>query len=96
MLLQIAPALNQVQGIAYTAIMLCFKLLLLPVVVAISYEINRIVGRYNNFITRIITAPGQWFQNFTTYEPDDGMIEIAIASVKEVIPTDECGEEPKC
>ena len=84
------PALVALDGtFAYTAIMLCCKLLLLPVVVAIAFEITRLVGRYDNFLTRILTAPGQWFQNFTTNEPDDEMIEVGIASLEAVLPEKE-------
>ncbi len=68
--------------------LLC-QLLLLPVVVGISYEINRYVGRHDNLVTRIITAPGLWMQNFTTNEPDDSMIEVGIAALKEVLPKNE-------
>ncbi|MDR3149017.1 MAG: DUF1385 domain-containing protein [Oscillospiraceae bacterium] len=63
-----------------------FRLLLLPVVVAISYEFNRLVGRYDNWLTRALSAPGRWIQNFTVYEPDDSMIEVAIAAMELVIP----------
>lgn len=59
---------------------------MLPVIVAISYEFNRLVGRYNNRLTRILTAPGMWMQHFTTNEPDDSMIEVAIRALEEVIP----------
>ena len=62
------------------------KILLLPVTVGISYEIIKFAGRLDNWLTRIISAPGLWFQNFTTQEPDDSMIEIAIAAVKPVLP----------
>lgn len=65
---------------------MAFRLLLLPVVVAISYEINRLVGRYDNWLTKSVRAPGIWFQKFTTFEPDDSMIEVAIAALCEVIP----------
>lgn len=68
--------------------MVCHLLLLFPVV-AISYEINRLVGRYDNRLTKILTAPGLWLQNFTTNEPDDSMIECAIAALKAVIPQEE-------
>ena len=64
-------------------------LLMLPVIVAISYEFNRLVGRYDNRLTRILTAPGQWMQNFTTNEPDDSMIEVAIKALEEVLPSQE-------
>ena len=68
--------------------MLLHLVLLLPVV-AISYEINRLVGRHDNALTKILTAPGIWFQNFTTNEPDDSMIECAIAALEAVIPQEE-------
>ena len=53
-------------------------LLLLPVIVSLTYEFNRLVGRYDNWFTRIMTAPGLWLQNWTTFEPDDSMIEVGI------------------
>ncbi len=62
------------------------KLLLLPVIVAISYEINRWVGRHDNAFTRVLTAPGLWFQKLTTSEPDDSMIEVGIRSLELVLP----------
>ena len=68
--------------------MLCHLALLIPVV-AISYEINRLVGRHDNWLTKILTAPGMWFQNFTTNEPDDSMIACAIAALEAVIPEKE-------
>ena len=90
LLLTIVPGLSAMRGsIGYTLIMLCFKLLLLPLVVSVSYEINRLVGKYDNFLTRVLTAPGMWFQNFTTNEPDDDMIEVAITALQAVLPEDE-------
>ena len=89
-LLSVAPDLKTMEEtFLYKLIMICFKLLLLPIVVAISFEINRWVGRHDNFLTRILTAPGLWFQNFTTYEPDDEMIEVGIASLQAVLPDEE-------
>ena len=73
----------------YRLIMIAFKLLLLPLVVSITYEINRWVGRHDNWFTRILSAPGMWMQNFTTNEPDDGMIEVAITAVEAVLPEKE-------
>ena len=64
-------------------------LLLLPVVVGISYEFNRLVGRYDNGLTRILTKPGLWMQNFTTFEPDDSMIEVGIEALRLVIPEEQ-------
>ena len=60
--------------------------LLLPLVVGITYEFNRWVGRTDNALTKFLTAPGMWMQNFTTFEPDDSMIECAIRSLELVIP----------
>jgi uncharacterized protein YqhQ len=65
--------------------MLC-QILLLPVIVGIAYEINRYVGRHDNAVTHFVTAPGLWLQNFTTFEPDDSMIEVGIESLKQVLP----------
>ena len=68
------------------------KLLLLPLVVGISYEINRWVGRHNNAFTKVLTAPGLWMQNFTTNEPDEDMIRTGIAALEAVLPENE-GED---
>jgi len=65
------------------------KLALLPVITGIAYEIIKLAGRHDNFITRIISAPGIWLQRLTTNEPDRSQIEVAIASMKAVIPNDE-------
>ena len=62
------------------------RLLLLPVVVALSYELNRWVGRHDNALSRILSAPGKWLQRLTTNEPDDSMIECAIRALELVIP----------
>ena len=62
------------------------KLLLLVPVVGITYEFNRAVGAHDNKLTRILSAPGMWMQNFTTNEPDDSMLEVAIESLKLVLP----------
>jgi len=62
-------------------------LLLLPVIVALSYELNRWVGGHEDLtIARILSAPGKWLQRLTTNEPDDSMIECAIRSLELVIP----------
>ena len=89
-LLSLIPSLASMRGSAlYRVIMIVFKLLLLPVVVGITYEINRWAGRHDNWFTRIITAPGMWMQHFTTNEPDDSMIEVGIAAVTAVLPEKE-------
>ncbi len=64
------------------------KVLLLPVVVGISYEIIKFAGRHDNILTRAISAPGMWLQALTTAEPDDSMIEVAIAAMTPCIPSD--------
>lgn len=69
------------------------KILLLPFIVGISYEIIKIAGRYDNVVTRIISAPGLAIQRLTTKEPDDGQIECAIAAITPVLPKED--EEDK-
>ena len=64
------------------------KILLIPVTCGIGYELIKLCGRHDNTFTRIIAAPGLWAQRITTKEPDDGMIEVAIAAIKAVIPDD--------
>lgn len=72
------------------------KILLLPLTCGIGYELIKLCGRHDNIITRIIAAPGLWIQRLTTKEPDDGMIEIAIAALTEVIPEDGADELGCC
>lgn len=67
------------------------KILLLPVSCGIGYELIKLCGKYDNLATRIIAAPGLWAQRITTKEPDDSMLEVAIAAMKPVIP--ENGED---
>ena len=69
-----------------TGLRILLKLLTLPVVMGISYELIKLAGQYDNILTRIISAPGLWIQRLTTSEPDDSMIEVAIAAVKPVLP----------
>ena len=90
LLLTIFPQMESMRGqFAYSLIMMAYKLLLLPVVVAFSYEVNRLVGRHDNWLTRALSAPGMWFQTFTTNEPDDDMIEVGIAALEAVLPEHE-------
>ena len=65
---------------------MALRLLLLPLVVGISYEINRWVGRHDNWFSMLLRAPGLFLQRFTTNEPDDSMIEVAIEAIRRVIP----------
>ena len=90
LLLTLIPSLAAMQGsFLYRLIMILFKLLLLPLVVSVTYEINRWAGRHDNWFTKILTAPGMWLQNFTTNEPDDSMIEVGITAVQTVLPKEE-------
>lgn len=66
------------------ALKIVLRLALVPVIAGISYEIIRLAGRSENILIRIISAPGMWMQRLTTKEPDDDMIEVAIASVEAV------------
>ena len=64
------------------------KIAIMPLVMGLGYELIKLCGRFDNWLTRIIAAPGLWFQRITVLEPDDSMIECAIAAMKEVIPED--------
>ena len=66
-----------------------FKLLTFPIVVGVGYELIKWAGRTDNLCTRVISAPGKWLQHITTREPDDSMIECAIAAMEKVIPDDD-------
>ncbi len=85
----ISVLVNSVILVSNTALRMLLHLLMLPVVVGISYECNRFIGRHDNWLTRALSAPGMWFQHFTTCEPDDGMIEVGIEALKLVIPEKE-------
>ncbi len=58
------------------------KILLIPLTCGIGFEVLKLCGKYDNILTRIISAPGLWLQRITTKEPDSGMIEIAIAALE--------------
>ena len=58
----------------------------LPLLVGIGFELIKFCGRHDNFVTKIISAPGVWLQRITTKEPDDSMIEVAIEAMTAVIP----------
>ena len=70
-------------------------LLLLPLIVGVTYEFNRWVGRHvqDSGLAKVLTAPGMWLQNFTTNEPDDSMIEVAIRSLELVLPSEKGKDE---
>lgn len=65
-----------------------FKLALLPLMIGIGYEVIKLCGKFDNAFTRILAAPGMWAQRITTREPDEKMIEVAIAAMTPVIPDD--------
>ena len=68
------------------AVRVGLKLLMLPLTMALAYELIRLAGRYDNLFTRVVSWPGLQVQRLTTREPDDGMIEVAVASMKAVLP----------
>lgn len=65
---------------------LMVRLAMLPLIVGVSYEFNRWVGRTENTVTMLLRMPGLLLQRLTVFEPDDGMIEVAIEALKRVIP----------
>jgi uncharacterized protein YqhQ len=77
------PAITQIR-----ILWVLIKILTVPVICGLGYELIRICGRYDNIITKIIATPGMWVQRLTTKEPEDDMIEVAIQSLKAVIPED--------
>ncbi len=70
----------------YSWLWVIIKILILPITCGAGYELIRICGKHDNIVTRAIAAPGVWLQHISTKEPDDSMIEIAIESIKAVIP----------
>ena len=66
------------------ALRIVIRLLLVPVIAGISYEIIRLAGKTDFFLVKIVSTPGLWLQRLTTKEPDDDMIEVAIKSVESV------------
>lgn len=68
-----------------TIIWMAIKILILPLITGLSYEFIKYAGRHDNIFVRILAAPGLWMQRLTTKEPDEDMIEVAIASFKAVI-----------
>ena len=69
-----------------TFLRMALHLLMLPVIVGVAYEFNRCVGGHDTALCRVLRAPGMWMQNFTTFEPDDSMIEVGIEALKRVLP----------
>lgn len=72
----------------YRLLWVLLKILIVPLVCGLGYELIKLCGRYDNFLTKMIAAPGLWVQRITTKEPDDSMLEVAICALKQVIPDD--------
>jgi len=69
------------------------RILLLPVIAAIGYEVLYFSGRHtDNILVRVLTAPGRWLQRLTTREPDDAQLEVAISALKQAVELDEARE----
>ena len=68
-------------------------ILLIPIVVGISDEINRWCGGHDNWLSAVLSAPGKWLQHITTNEPDDSMIECAIHALQLVIPEEKGSDQ---
>lgn len=84
----IPPTLYEGSRIVNTLLYSGIRILLVPVIVGLGYELIKFCGRHDNWLTRIIAAPGLALQHITVFEPDDSMIECAIAAIREVIPED--------
>lgn len=76
-----------------TFLRMALHLLLLPVIVGITYEFNRYVGGHDGAVCRFLRSPGMWMQNFTTFEPDDSMIEVGIEALKLVLPKEKGADQ---
>ena len=61
------------------------RIICIPIVAGVAYEIIKLLGKYDNFITKIISYPGMMLQKFTTNEPDDSQLEVALESLKAVL-----------
>ena len=81
LVLKIFPALKTV-----TWLWIAVKILLIPLIMGFGYELIRFCGKHDNALSKIVSAPGLWVQRLTTKEPEDDMIEVAIAALSEVIP----------
>ena len=75
------PALTHIRPV-----WICVKVLIMPIVMGLGYEFIRYAGRHDNLFVKILSAPGLWMQRITTKEPDDSMIEVAIAAVTPCLP----------
>ncbi|MCQ2505343.1 MAG: DUF1385 domain-containing protein [Saccharofermentans sp.] len=79
--------IGMVIGEQIAIVNILMRIILIPFICGISYEILRFVGRHDeNPVCKLLSKPGMWLQNFTTKEPDDAIIEVAIAAMQAVIP----------
>lgn len=77
------PTFTEIFGSTFdTLAIIGTRILILPLLVGIGYEFIMVAGKHDNFITRILSAPGLWMQRITTKEPTDKMLEVAIVSIK--------------
>ncbi|MCD8017018.1 MAG: DUF1385 domain-containing protein [Oscillospiraceae bacterium] len=91
--LTLFPSIAELGAVAAALVRMCCKLIMLPIVVGITYELNRWVGRHDNIVSSILAWPGKQLQHLTVFEPDDGMIECAIEAMKLVIPEQKGADE---
>ncbi len=82
------PALREIR-----LLWVLIKILLIPLICGLGYELIKFCGKYDNLLTRIISAPGMWLQKITTKEPSDDMLEVAIAALKAVLENPEEKQE---
>ncbi len=85
--------ISGINGTVYTVLRTVIKLLLIPVIMGVGYELLKLAGKHDNILTRIISAPGLWLQRITVREPDDGMIECAIKAFLAVMPREDAPTE---
>lgn len=76
-----------------TFLRMALHLLMLPIIVGVTYEFNRYVGGHDTALCRALRAPGMWMQNFTTFEPDDSMIEVGIEALRRVLPEEKGADQ---
>ena len=84
--LTVIPGVAELTGISAALVRVLGKLVILPFIVGITYELNRWVGRHDNIVSTILAWPGKQLQHLTTREPDESMIECAIEALRLVIP----------
>ena len=86
--LSLIPGIAALTGIRAALVRVAAKLIVLPFIVGITYELNRWVGRHDNILSKILAWPGKQMQHLTTCEPDESMMECAIEALRMVIPAE--------